>query len=544
MEDPVVGRRRKRARPTPLRCYVVDDHCDALSKIHIAIRRGSLPFKGLSALHFDAHPDLMVTPDMPAETCFDPHALYNALAEAEGGIAEWILPLVYQGHLSELWWIRPEWARQIADGDHRFCVGQVKATGKLRVSSTAPYFVDDRLFCPEEDMKECKPLNLCVSLLPEDVLQPTTAARAVGKSRIAAGAAKGMGSGNAEDAPSSAHEILKPQSETPNTVDTRPTPWVLDICLDYFTTENPFMAELEGHIGKEDAAVVRDFYEKPRFRGAATSLPHAEQVEHERIFRTEVDRLLRLGGAAEEAGDTGGSLQPSPGPIGDSEGVKRTGRDSIKLPSGDEDRRRDYTPDAESKDQPRERVYRKDRDVSSAVPAEGGERESSDEEARTAEERGRGLRRLTELYDPDQEDRFLPRKFASIIGRVGREERKMVAWADHCSCLPRHLATREEVKHSVGRVEAFLRSLLLGGDRGTAGSSTTPSNVKWGGPPGVITLARSAGDGYVPEDIVAFIEREVLGMLVRIYGSGDGHDTAGDGDGSLKVFYEDGLEPA
>lgn len=96
MEEPVVGRTRKRARSTPLRCYIVDDHCDALSKIHIAIRRGSLPFKGLSALHFDAHPDLMVTPDMPAETCFSPHALYDTLAEAEGGIAEWILPLVYQ----------------------------------------------------------------------------------------------------------------------------------------------------------------------------------------------------------------------------------------------------------------------------------------------------------------------------------------------------------------------------------------------------------------------------------------------------------------
>lgn len=97
MQEDLIGRRtRKRARPTPLRCYIVDDHCDALSKIHGAIRRGSLPFTGLSALHFDAHPDLMVTPDMPAETCFSPHALYDALAEAEGGIAEWILPLVYQ----------------------------------------------------------------------------------------------------------------------------------------------------------------------------------------------------------------------------------------------------------------------------------------------------------------------------------------------------------------------------------------------------------------------------------------------------------------
>lgn len=87
---------RKRRRDTPLRCHIVDDHCDALSKIHGAIRKGALPFTDLSVLHFDAHPDLMVTPDMPAATCFHPRELYETLAAAEGGIAEWILPMVYQ----------------------------------------------------------------------------------------------------------------------------------------------------------------------------------------------------------------------------------------------------------------------------------------------------------------------------------------------------------------------------------------------------------------------------------------------------------------
>lgn len=94
MQGAVAG--RKRGRHPPLCVFVVDDHCDALSKIHGAIRCGALPFIGVSALHFDAHPDLMVTPDMPAETCFSPQELYHALAAAEGGIAEWILPLVYQ----------------------------------------------------------------------------------------------------------------------------------------------------------------------------------------------------------------------------------------------------------------------------------------------------------------------------------------------------------------------------------------------------------------------------------------------------------------
>lgn len=95
MTGPFVGRKRRR-RPAPLRVHIVDDHCHALSKIHGAIRAGALPFSGLSILHFDAHPDLMVTPDMPASTCFHPEELYHTLATAEGGIAEWILPMVYQ----------------------------------------------------------------------------------------------------------------------------------------------------------------------------------------------------------------------------------------------------------------------------------------------------------------------------------------------------------------------------------------------------------------------------------------------------------------
>lgn len=95
MAGPTFGR-RKRGRVAPLRCHVVDDHCDALRHIHAAIRQGTLPFTDLRMMHWDAHPDLMVTPDMPAATCFSPHDLYHTLEAAEGGIAEWILPLVYQ----------------------------------------------------------------------------------------------------------------------------------------------------------------------------------------------------------------------------------------------------------------------------------------------------------------------------------------------------------------------------------------------------------------------------------------------------------------
>lgn len=331
------------------------------------------------------------------------------------------------------------------------------------------------------------------------------------------------------------------------------TPVPICAVQDYFTTENPFMAELEGHIGKDDAALVRDFYEKPRFRGAATSLPHAEQMEHERIFRTEVDRLLCLGGAVGEAAITGGTLQPSMGPTENGKGAAGDRRCLTALTwddhDADADSSRDRRPGSESKGRPGEDSDSSVLVAASAVSEEAGKKELNDDGAWTAGEGDRGLRRLAGLFDPDWEDRSLPQRFASMIGRMGRKEREIVAWADHCSCLPRYLATREEVKHSVQRVETFLRSLLLGDGGGNVGSIRT-TNAGWRGPPGVITAARSAGDGYVPKDVVAFVEREVLAMLFRLYGGGDGHEVvemdgvAGGSAGGLEVFYEDGLEPA
>ncbi|CAB1112806.1 unnamed protein product [Ectocarpus sp. CCAP 1310/34] len=525
---------RKRTRPTPaLRCHVVDDHCDALSKIHGAIRNGALPFTGLSAVHFDAHPDLMVTPDMPAETCFRPHELYDTLARTEGGIAEWILPMVYQGHLSTLWWVRPRWARQFTDGDHRFCVGQVKTTGKLRVSSTAPYFVDDRLYCREEDMKECKPLHLCVSLVPDNLRSPAECVSGAElqvdsvrpQSRVAAQA-------DASDegkSPTVAHGNGDGTEETEaKDRPTSPTPLSTRALQDYFTTENPFILELEDHIGKRDAAVVRDFFEKPRFRGAATPLPHETQLEHERIFKTEVDRLL--GAAREDSAN--GAEQPSADTKGEAERAIAAGCPASKdLVEGSPGA-------ARSRRFPGEVVV----DGSTPVSEEVDTREEADGGGggSGASEEIRGLRRLTELFDPDGEDRLLAGKFASVVGRIGREGRQKVAWADHCACLPRHLATREEVKSSVQSVEAFLRSLLEGGTAAT-NSSSSSSSANWSRRPGVITVARSEEDGYVPANMVAFVEQEVLAMLFRLYG-GDGAEGVAGCGGGLEVCYEDGLE--
>lgn len=281
---------------------------------------------------------------------------------------------------------------------------------------------------------------------------------------------------------------------------------------DYFTTENPFLAELEALIGAEDSALVRAFYEKPRFRGAATVLPHDVQIEHERIFKTEVDKLLGLeadgadsdltaAGAVTENGVVQGRTSPSPPKSIVTERVSSAAQ-NVGSSSASREKQR-------------------------GVVAEANEAEKKRQEDA---EKKRGLQRLTDLFSPNEQDRLLVRRFASLVDRIGPKGRDMVAWTDHCACLPRYSATREEVSAAVRRAERLLRSVT-----GTVGKCWG----EWTGRPGLVTVARSEGDGYVPAEMCAFVEVEVLGMLRRLYDDGGGKTECGSG---LDVLYDEGLE--
>jgi UPF0489 domain len=42
---------------------------------------------------------------------------------------QWIVPLLFEGHVSAVWWLRPPWSDQFADGAYDMGVGRVAATG-------------------------------------------------------------------------------------------------------------------------------------------------------------------------------------------------------------------------------------------------------------------------------------------------------------------------------------------------------------------------------------------------------------------------------
>ncbi|KAK1173962.1 hypothetical protein AOXY_G4211 [Acipenser oxyrinchus oxyrinchus] len=137
--------------------WVVEDHHDVLPYIYRAIGSRYLPIRNIAMVHLDSHPDLLIPVNMPADTVFDKEELFSELS-----IENWIIPVVYAGHLSNVVWLHPYWAQQIAEGEHKIFVGKDSSTTTIRVTSKDDYFLSDGLYVPEGHLENKKPFQLDV----------------------------------------------------------------------------------------------------------------------------------------------------------------------------------------------------------------------------------------------------------------------------------------------------------------------------------------------------------------------------------------------
>uniref|UniRef100_A0A8C4DB67 CE022 n=1 Tax=Dicentrarchus labrax TaxID=13489 RepID=A0A8C4DB67_DICLA len=137
--------------------WVVEDHHDVVSHIYRAIASRHLPLKNIKMVHLDSHPDLLIPVNMAADTVFDKEKLFSELS-----IENWIMPMVYAGHVSCVAWLHPYWAQQIREGEHRMSVGRDSSTTTIRVTSTDNYFLSDGLYVSEEQLENPQPLRLNV----------------------------------------------------------------------------------------------------------------------------------------------------------------------------------------------------------------------------------------------------------------------------------------------------------------------------------------------------------------------------------------------
>ncbi|KAM4688695.1 UPF0489 protein C5orf22 homolog [Discoglossus pictus] len=252
--------------------WVVEDHHDVLPFIYRAIGSRHLPSSNISFIHFDSHPDLLIPVNMPADTVYDKEALFSELS-----IENWIMPVVYAGHFSQVVWIHPAWAQQIKEGKHCFLVGKDKSTTTIRVTSTDDYFLSDGLYVPEEQLENPKPLNLDVSLLnpvrepgfedaekgesaakklklteSEDVPEGAGCAYQCAASKgygfpacegADGGSRKGTCSSDSMDMGSDANTLSSHNSKLAKSILQileKGNAYVLDIDLDFFSVKNPF----------------------------------------------------------------------------------------------------------------------------------------------------------------------------------------------------------------------------------------------------------------------------------------------------------------
>lgn len=136
--------------------YIVEEHNDALEPIYKEIgRRRRLNFSNLTMLHFDSHPDLGLPDTLAADSVYDKHALFDAVA-----IESWILPAVYAGHISTIVWVKPKWSQQIDCGRYEMRIGKHTPSGLIKCDSRESYFLSENLYC--SDLANAKSLLLYV----------------------------------------------------------------------------------------------------------------------------------------------------------------------------------------------------------------------------------------------------------------------------------------------------------------------------------------------------------------------------------------------
>ncbi|XP_028328902.1 UPF0489 protein C5orf22 homolog [Gouania willdenowi] len=273
--------RRRTYQQLPV--WVVEDHHDVVSHIYRAMASRHLPLKDVRMVHLDSHPDLLIPVNMRADTVFNKHQLLSELS-----IENWIMPMVFAGHLVSVAWLHPSWSQQITEGEHHFSVGRDSSTSTIRVSSRENYFLSDALYISEQQLEEPRPLTLSVitvkpvsttdqstdqrtetdgghsskrlrSDLSEssrshtDTVQSALGGVMTGEPKLTKDDDDGGGDGGeGEEEEGSTSYVVKRLSGFLSETE----PYVLDIDLDFFSCKNPFK-EL---YTQEEFSILKELY--------------------------------------------------------------------------------------------------------------------------------------------------------------------------------------------------------------------------------------------------------------------------------------------
>lgn len=269
-----------------MKAVVVENHNHALYYVHELLRQRKIAGKPWQMIHFDAHADLACPGcHVPAKACFRPNdpfkplspravdededgeskTLYDLLDDTASGIAEWILPLSLGAKLRHIHWIRPGPFCLLPEGHHTFSVGAESTSSvvpdcesfvdlqdscNVKVDSPLPYFVEDGSFVPTEKL-----------LVPQTVYL-----------QVYEG---------------SNFDVQAPLVENG-------TPFVLDVCLDFFFCQDPFLKDLEAVNKEATKSLVDTALSSILYDGSLDNLPPDAILSRVKEFRVSLSEALGL----------------------------------------------------------------------------------------------------------------------------------------------------------------------------------------------------------------------------------------------------------
>lgn len=250
--------------------YVVEDHNDVVPHIHKGIGSKHLPVSDLVFVHFDSHPDLLIPFDLQASDVYNKQTLYDTIS-----IENWIIPLVFAGHINHVIWLKPPWCEQIQDKQIKFFVGRCKSSGCIRTTCKENYYVSEALYCPENQLENKKEVTLAVVTVTSDPWDPDKSSPSLVSSNDSGitgpdsnnVAAKRLCTEESKDGKKldlseemrlSEHLIATLQKVHGSFKDKQ---YILDIDLDFFSTQNPFRLMFPDDI----YGIIKELYlyEKP-----------------------------------------------------------------------------------------------------------------------------------------------------------------------------------------------------------------------------------------------------------------------------------------
>ncbi|CAF2480843.1 unnamed protein product [Rotaria sp. Silwood2] len=112
----------------------------------------------VALVRFDTYADFLVPRNVQA----DEIQTLNHLVDSINNQC-WILPAVYKGYITKIFWFKPPWAHQFLDGVYQLQIGKCQQTGLLKVASPLPYFTSNCVYSPIDKLSNIHTVDIYIS---------------------------------------------------------------------------------------------------------------------------------------------------------------------------------------------------------------------------------------------------------------------------------------------------------------------------------------------------------------------------------------------